>query len=77
MRAATTRRGHAARFCAMIFALALAVPPAKAADPEPIKIGFGEALTGSLAVIGKSGIVAMQIWAEEINAKGGDRKSVV
>lgn len=71
MRAATTRRGHAARFCAMIFALALAVPPAKAADPEPIKIGFGEALTGSLAVIGKSGIVAMQIWAEEINAKGG------
>ena len=42
-----------------------------AAEAEPIKIGFAEAMTGSLAAIGKSGIVATQIWAEEINAKGG------
>ena len=41
------------------------------AQAEPIKIGFAEAMTGSLAAIGKSGIVATQIWAEEINAKGG------
>ncbi len=56
---------------ALLFAVTLAWVPARAAEPEPIKIGFGEALTGSLAVIGKSGIVAMQIWAEQINAKGG------
>ena len=44
---------------------------AAAADPEPIKIGFAEAMTGGLAAIGKSGILATQLWAEEINAKGG------
>ncbi len=42
-----------------------------AADSEPIRIGFAEALTGSLAAVGKSGILAMQIWAEDVNAKGG------
>jgi branched-chain amino acid transport system substrate-binding protein len=45
--------------------------PAFAAEEEPIRIGFAEALTGSLAAVGKSGILAMQIWAEDINAKGG------
>jgi len=44
---------------------------AQAGEAEPIRIGFGEALTGSLAVIGKSGILAMQIWAEKVNAAGG------
>jgi branched-chain amino acid transport system substrate-binding protein len=43
--------------------------PAVAA--EPITIGFAEALTGSLAVVGKSGLLAEQLWAEEVNAKGG------
>jgi branched-chain amino acid transport system substrate-binding protein len=56
---------------ALVCAVVWAVSPARAAEPEPIKIGFGEALTGSLAVIGKSGIVAMKIWSEQINAKGG------
>ncbi|HVX73364.1 MAG TPA: ABC transporter substrate-binding protein, partial [Devosia sp.] len=37
----------------------------------PITIGFSMALTGSLAVNGKSGLLAMQIWAEDQNAKGG------
>jgi len=43
--------------------------PAQAADP--IKIGFGMALTGGLAGNGKAALIAMQIWAEEINAKDG------
>ncbi len=43
--------------------------PAKAADP--ITIGFGMALTGGLAPNGKAALLAMQIWEEEINAKGG------
>ena len=43
----------------------------RAAEPDPIRIGFGESETGSLAAIGKSGILAMQIWADKINAAGG------
>ena len=42
-----------------------------AAAAEPIKIGFSMELTGPLAVIGKTGLMAFQIWAEDINAKGG------
>jgi branched-chain amino acid transport system substrate-binding protein len=38
---------------------------------EPIKIGLGMALTGGLAGNGKAALIAMQIWAEETNAKGG------
>ena len=45
--------------------------PAIAADKEPIQIGFAEAQTGSLAAVGKSGILAMEIWRDDINAKGG------
>ncbi|HVC54098.1 MAG TPA: amino acid ABC transporter substrate-binding protein [Stellaceae bacterium] len=44
---------------------------ARAADKEPIKIGFSMELTGPLAVVGKSGLLAFQIWAEDINKKGG------
>ena len=38
---------------------------------EPIKIGFGMAQTGPLAANGKMALLAMQIWEEDINAKGG------
>ena len=38
---------------------------------EPIRIGFGISLTGPLAVNGKSALVAMKIWEEDINASGG------
>jgi branched-chain amino acid transport system substrate-binding protein len=38
---------------------------------QPITIGFGMALTGGLAPNGKAALLAMQIWAEEVNAKGG------
>src|ERR1043165_4262311 len=44
-------------------------PPVRAADP--IKIGFGMALTGPLAANGKMSLVAMQVWEDDINAKGG------
>jgi branched-chain amino acid transport system substrate-binding protein len=37
---------------------------------EPIRIGFGISLTGPLAVNGKSALVAMKIWEEDINASG-------
>ena len=38
---------------------------------EPVTIGFGMALTGGLAGAGKSALLAMQIWQENVNAKGG------
>jgi branched-chain amino acid transport system substrate-binding protein len=62
-----------ARIAAFASALLLAGPAALADAPSgnPITIGFSMALTGSLAVNGKSGLLAMQIWAEDQNAKGG------
>jgi len=38
---------------------------------EPIKIGFSVSLTGGLASSGKAHLLSKQIWAEEVNAKGG------
>ena len=38
---------------------------------DPIKIGFSASLSGALASSGKANLLAQQIWAEEINAKGG------
>jgi branched-chain amino acid transport system substrate-binding protein len=37
----------------------------------PIKIGLGMALTGGLSGNGKPALLAMQIWKDEINKKGG------
>jgi branched-chain amino acid transport system substrate-binding protein len=45
--------------------------PAKEPSGPPITIGFSMASTGPLAVNGKSGLLATQIWAEDVNAKGG------
>jgi branched-chain amino acid transport system substrate-binding protein len=51
-----------------VFALSWSTA-AQAADP--IKIGFSTSLTGGLASSGKANLLAQQIWAEQINAKGG------
>ena len=66
MRSLQTRRA----FAAGLSTLPLIARPSRA-EADPIRVGLGESLTGALAVIGKSGIVAMQIWAEQINASGG------
>src|SRR3989442_217228 len=42
---------------------------AQAADP--IKIGFGMALTGGLSANGKPALLAIQIWKDDVNKKGG------
>ena len=62
------RRTCAALVMAAVMGV-LAGPPARAADP--IKIGFGMALSGPLAVNGKAALLALQIWASDVNAKGG------
>jgi branched-chain amino acid transport system substrate-binding protein len=53
---------------AAIFGLAAT---ASAMADEPIRIGFGMALTGPLAANGKSALLAQKIWEEDVNAKGG------
>lgn len=41
------------------------------AQQPPIKFGFGMSLTGPLAGNGKAALIAMQIWADDVNAAGG------
>src|SRR2546428_11417336 len=53
-----------------LLALSLAlVAPVHA--QQPLKIGFGMSLPGPLAGNGKAALISMQIWAEDVNAKGG------
>jgi branched-chain amino acid transport system substrate-binding protein len=52
-----------------IVALSLAASPALA--QQPLKIGFGMSLTGPLAGNGKAALIAMDIWKDDVNAKGG------
>jgi branched-chain amino acid transport system substrate-binding protein len=47
------------------------IAPAAAQSGEPIKIGYGMALTGGLAPNGKSALLAQKIWEQDTNAKGG------
>ncbi len=54
-----------------LMALAGLVLAFSAQAQEPIKIGFSVSLTGGLASSGKAHLMSKQIWAEEINAKGG------
>jgi branched-chain amino acid transport system substrate-binding protein len=54
------------------FALtASAAMPAHAQKGEPIKIGFGMALTGFLSANGKQALLGMKIWEEHTNKAGG------
>ena len=45
--------------------------PFVARAQNPIKIGFGMALTGGLSANGKPALLAMQIWKDDVNKKGG------
>jgi branched-chain amino acid transport system substrate-binding protein len=54
---------------AIVAAAVLVAGAARAA--EPVTIGFGMALTGGLAAAGKTALLAMQIWQDDVNAKGG------
>lgn len=56
--------------CLLAGLVAVLALPAMA-QPKPITIGFGMALTGGLAPNGKAALLAMQLWESEVNAKGG------
>ncbi|MDT3684848.1 MAG: amino acid ABC transporter substrate-binding protein [Pseudorhodoplanes sp.] len=65
------RWGGSLAVSAAALALACGTAPAQTPSGEPIKIGFGMSLTGPLAANGKSSLLAMKIWEEDTNAKGG------
>jgi branched-chain amino acid transport system substrate-binding protein len=69
------RRSKAAKIghwlMASLAALGLVAVATLAQAADPIRIGFGMALTGPLAANGKMSLLAMQIWEDEVNAKGG------
>jgi branched-chain amino acid transport system substrate-binding protein len=58
-----------ARMKAALLALLLFASPALAADP--IKVGFSLGLTGANAPNGGQLLLALQIWRDDLNAKGG------
>ncbi len=51
--------------------LATAFPAFGQNAKPPVKIGFSMALSGGLAGGGKAALLTYQIWAEEVNKKGG------
>jgi branched-chain amino acid transport system substrate-binding protein len=65
-----------ASLCRCLFvaaAFAVAALPAAAAnnDVKSIRIGFSMSLTGGVAVNGKQLLLALEIWRDDVNAKGG------
>src|SRR6202789_3981037 len=54
-----------------LMAAALSVLAARAIAAAPFTIGFDIELTGGLAPNGKAALLAMQIWADGVNAQGG------
>jgi branched-chain amino acid transport system substrate-binding protein len=64
--------GGTRRTFSVLVAVAISVATTMAAiAAEPVKIGFSVSLTGGLASSGKAHLLSKQIWAEEINARGG------
>lgn len=69
-----TNRGHLAAagltsVAAFLVTWLAIIPSAWAAGP--IRIGLSVALTGGVAANGKQVLLAMQVWRDDINAKGG------
>ena len=52
-------------------AVSAAWPFRHANAADPIRVGCSMALTGGVAAIGKQVLVALQIWRDDVNAKGG------
>src|SRR5580704_1269455 len=69
MRTFTSWVRSAGLAAAIVAGALLATNAAKAADP--IRVGTSLALTGGVAPIGKQVLAALQIWRDDVNAKGG------
>ena len=71
---AVSRRKRISRLGALGVAAGLALGgffPASAHAQHPIRIGLSIAQTGPLSSGGKSGLVALEIWRDDVNARGG------
>jgi len=56
---------------ARLLGIALLAISGAALAQQPLRIGFGMSLTGPLAGNGKAALIAMEIWRDDVNAKGG------
>lgn len=54
-----------------VLAMAVGALAAPAQAQQPIKIGHSMALTGTLGGGGKGALIGLQLWVEDVNAKGG------
>ncbi len=54
-----------------LLAVALAIFSFAAIAQQPIKIGIGIAQTGALGPGGKAALLGLQMWRDDVNAKGG------
>lgn len=66
---AITRRVTLGSLAILCAALWWASAQVRAADP--IKVGFSMALTGAVAPNGKQNLLALELWRDDVNAKGG------
>jgi branched-chain amino acid transport system substrate-binding protein len=64
-----SKRRWLSRAGALAVTVGLGVAVAQA--QQEIKIGCGMALTGGLAANGKAALISMEIWADDVNARGG------
>src|SRR5881397_2711261 len=53
------------------FVLGLAFSAAALAQPAPVKIGMSMPQTGSLGAGGQAALVALRMWVDDVNQKGG------
>src|SRR6202050_1211737 len=60
-----------ARGLLALFTLWALICPNAAKAADPIRVGMSVALTGGVAPIGKQVLTALQIWRDDVNAKGG------
>jgi len=60
-----------ARGLLALFTLWALILPNAAKAADPIRVGMTMALTGGVAPIGKQVLAALQIWRDDVNAKGG------
>jgi branched-chain amino acid transport system substrate-binding protein len=67
-----SRRNWLSRTAVAAVALGVAVGLAPVAQAQqPIKVGMSMPQTGSLGAGGKAALLALQMWVEDVNAKGG------
>ena len=71
MRVARSWGWGLARVISALLVFGALIVPNTARAADPIRVGTTMALTGGVAPIGKQVLAALQIWRDDVNAKGG------